>query len=373
MRKSWDALFGLDDECSVWIDEDDLGKERLIKFRNKQCKVVIPQAIDKNIVLRLRGRGKTRGGKTGDLLLHLWLNKGEDIRQSLWISESSARNGADKRLFLGEKTITMVIPPRSYQGLTIRLRGYGKPLDFDWRAPFLRRKPGHALVKLVVYPDAITPDYGSFETLSTEDMALEGWVYRKFDEVIQKLGRSALPRQPIPADEIANLFNAHGWTSIFYALVRHLNLAPLSIEPQASASLSVPGRCERRVFVQNNTSASGKAIVPGRVPAKYAYNVTIHEQFLDNPFAVAAILAHELCHVVYSERMDTGHPSIGYVVKSEKATLEEEHTVDLLVFMFRIGEFQLRVARDKRLTLGYFNQEIFERIQVIVSKKLHAV
>jgi hypothetical protein len=44
-----------------------------------------------------------------------------------------------------------------------------------------------------------------------------------------------------------------------------------------------------------------------------------------------------------------------------------------LVFMFKIGEFQLRVAREKHLTLGYFNQEIFERIQVIASKKLNSV
>lgn len=33
-------------------------------------------------------------------------------------------------------------------------------------------------------------------------------------------------------------------------------------------------------------------------------------------------------------------------------------------------EFQLRVARDRRLTLGYFNQEVFDRMQVIVSKKM---
>jgi hypothetical protein len=100
--------------------------------------------------------------------------------------------------------------------------------------------------------------------------------------------------------------------------------------------------------------------------------MTINEQFLDNPFSIAAIMAHELCHVVYSEKIDDTPKSIGYVIKTEKATLEEERTVDLLVFMFKIGEFQLRVARDKRLTLGYFNQEVFERIQVIVSKKLNS-
>ena len=73
---------------------------------------------------------------------------------------------------------------------------------------------------------------------------------------------------------------------------------------------------------------------------------------------------------MYCEKIDDGRELGGYVPKSEEATLEEERTVDLLVFMFKLGEFQLRVARDRRLSLGYFNQEIFERIQVIVSRKL---
>ena len=54
----------------------------------------------------------------------------------------------------------------------------------------------------------------------------------------------------------------------------------------------------------------------------------------------------------------------------ERDRLDVERTVDLLVFMFKIGEFQLRTSRDKRLTLGYFNQRVFERIQVIASRKL---
>ena len=38
------------------------------------------------------------------------LDYGDDIRKSLWLSETSARKGTDKKLFLGEKAITMVIP-----------------------------------------------------------------------------------------------------------------------------------------------------------------------------------------------------------------------------------------------------------------------
>ena len=308
--------------------------------------------------------------KTWDTLFGI--DYGEDIRKNLWLSETCARKGSDKKILLGEKVITMVVPPNSYHGLTIRLKGFGKEREFDWRAPFLHRKRGNALVKLFVYPDAITPKYGSFEMLSTEDMALEGWVYRKFDEVIHKLGKSSFSTHLIQASVIANSFNQRGWMSIFYTLVRHLNLSHLIIELTASASISLPGCCEKIATVQNYTSASNRAIVQSHSGVGYTYRITINEQFLDNPFSIAAILAHELCHVVFSEKIDKAPTTDGYVTKSEKATLEEERAVDLLVFMFKLGEFQLRVARDKRLTLGYFNQEVFERIQVIVSRKLNS-
>jgi len=98
--------------------------------------------------------------------------------------------------------------------------------------------------------------------------------------------------------------------------------------------------------------------------------VNLAAEFLDNPFSIAAILAHELGHVIYSERIEDEPKTVGMRLKSDEGTLDEERSVDLLAFLFRIGEFQLRVARDKRLTLGYFDQEIFERIQIIVSKKL---
>jgi hypothetical protein len=190
-------------------------------------------------------------------------------------------------------------------------------------------------------------------------MALEGWVYQKFDAVVHRLGRSSLPSHPIQADAIANLFNEFGCKGIFDALVDHLDLTNLRIELAKSASLALPGSCQKTAEVKNNTVVG------------YRYRITIKEQFLDNPFSTAAIMAHELCHIVYSEKIDYAIRLGGLEYKTHKARLEEERTVDLLVFMFMLGEFQLRVARDKSLTLGYFNQELFERIQVIVSRKLN--
>jgi hypothetical protein len=255
----------------------------------------------------------------------------------------------------------MVIPPRSYNGLKIRLKGYGQEQAVSRRAPTLKKKRrGNLYVKLCVFPDRVPPNYGSFDTLSTENMVLEGWVYRRFDEIVDKIGSSFFNVKPIQAELVADLFNESGWRSIFHALVQHLNLGSLDIRLITSDSITNPGTCQKTANIQGNKFLG------------YYYRITINEKFLDNPFSIAAILAHELCHVVYAERIDPTSMA-GNVIKTDKGRLEDERSVDLLVFMFKIGEFQLRVARDKNLTFGYFNQEIFERIQVIASKKLNSV
>ena len=98
------------------------------------------------------------------------------------------------------------------------------------------------------------------------------------------------------------------------------------------------------------------------------YQISIRSDFLDNPFAVTAILAHELCHVVEGKRLAARE---GAPLPTGKALMEMERTVDLLVFLFQLGEFQMRVAKQNRMTLGYFNQEMFERMHVILCRKQH--
>lgn len=265
----------------------------------------------------------------------------------------------EKTLWVNGEQIIMVIPPGSYHGLTIRLRGLGAEPVVDPLAPPLDHKVnGNLLVKLFVYPDKVFPRYIAFDHLTTEEMFLEGWVYRKFDELMRELDRASLPRQPMQAESIADHFNDRGAWGIFKALVEYMNLASLKIDFTHSASLPNPGAIQATTVSRNNLGTTNY------------YRITIKDQFLDNPFLVAAILAHELCHVIFAEKIDHEMRSFGIGDRSEKTVLEIERTIDLLVCIFTLGEFQLRVARDARLTLGYFNQDLFERIQVIVSRKL---
>jgi hypothetical protein len=357
-RLSQNAIFafpqaGMVDEDSIWVDEADLGGEKLYYSGNARYFVKIPDKINKTISLRLPGLGRIRQGRPGILLLHLWLNKGVDVNWNLWLSETAARNGTNKKVLLDGNIVTLVIPPASHHGLTIRLRGYGRVGSNDPRAPQAgEKKKGNALVRLNVYPDSVTPRYESFEALSTEDMAQEGWVYLKFDFVVEKLGGSLKAIKPLSADTVADAMNERGWEGIFESLKECLGLADLNISLEHNPYISQPGTCQ-----ETGTQ----------------YKITINDNFLDNPFTVAAILAHELCHVIYSFKITERYKESGEVLMSENARLEEEHAVDLLVFMFGLGEFQLRVARDKRLTIGYFDQAMFDRMQVIVSKKLNSL
>ena len=359
MKRFWDSLLPLDRERTVWVEREELGKEKLVRLNRRRYSIKIPPEIREKRTILLRGLGRKRDDKTGNLLLHVRLNKGDDVRQCLWISEKAAMQGAERILAWEDRRIRMVVPPKSYDGLVVRLKGLGREFPFQWRAPLLRRRRGDLLVKLVAYPDEIAPRYGSFGMLATDDMALEGWVYRKIDELQRKMGESSFAVTPVSADAVANLFNQGGWRRIGHALIRHLGLGHLQIVFAESDSIARPGECQRW-----SVSSEGSVSV--------GYNITINEQFTDNPFTVAAILAHELCHVVYYERI-ADPKTIGYTTWPPKPSTEVERTVDLLVFMFKLGEFQLRVARDSRLTLGYFNQDVFERMQVIVSRKLSPV
>lgn len=365
IKKFWEGLFGLDYHRSICIEQEELGTEKVIKIWNKKYSVKIPTDINKKIILRLKGLGHTGSKKTGDLFLHIWLNKGEDVKKALWLSESAARQGVKKVLLLENQKIEIGIPPGSHNGLVIRLKGLGKELDFNWRLLFRRRQNGNLLVKLITFPDTVLPNYGSFDQLSTGDMHLEGWVYLKIDELFQKIGEESFRVSPIQMDKIADLFNERGWKSIFLHLLVHLKLNDCNVDAYENKEISQPGTCDKVIVTQGNVSV-------------IRYSIYINPHFLDNPFTVAAVLAHELCHVVYLEKISSDkNTSFNWnknpqqKAAEEKETLEVERTVDLLVFMYKMGEFQLRVARDTRLTLGYFNQVVFERMQKIVSNKMN--
>ena len=125
-----------------------------------------------------------------------------------------------------------------------------------------------------------------------------------------------------------------------------MSLISVNLSIEVSTSIDQPGNCQTNTTTQND-------IVVSR-----SYNICINKKYTDNPFAVAAIIAHELCHIVCYEKL-----SFGKTVQTQ----EIERVVDLLVFLHNLGEFQLRIAREN-IIFGYFDQKLFERIFIIASR-----
>ena len=242
----------------------------------------------------------------------------------------------------------------------VRIQGWGGRAPYHLGLPIFKRPRGDLLVRLRVYPDKVTPRYRPVAALDTEELALEGWVYRQSGALLGALKGRPLELPPMTASEIADLYNAGGWREISRALVARLGLEYHKIDISTSENLPVPGQCARQV--KTTTGLLSYKSVAG-------YLIKIRSEFVTDPFAVTAILAHELCHVVenlYLAADKTGPSPAG------KALTELERKVDLLVFLHQLGEFQLRVARESRLTLGYFNQEMFERMYMIFERKRKA-
>lgn len=285
------------------------------------------------------------------------LNQNQDINKYLWLSESSAWKGTLKNLSTPSGMIEVLVPKGSTNGSVIKLKGYGTSSTLVSRLSSQSEERRYINLVVRTYPDYVTPQYRSFSSLNTDAMALEGWIYLKIDEIVSTLGKSILKIEPIIANTVADVFNQEGWMGIFDYLRSHLKLAGPEIEVIPTSSMIKPGECQPNVTQYSNGGISVNSC-----------RIYINQTYLDDPICVAAILAHELCHVVYVQhflQLDMPNHSI-----NQKQTLEQERMVDLLVFMHRIGGFQIRVSRANNMTLGYFDQETFDRMFVIVQKEI---
>ncbi len=345
----------LDYHCSIVVEEEERGNYKTIIHEGREITFRVPPEVDRKITVRLKGLGKTKGNQTGNLLVRVWVNEGEDANAILWLSESSARNGATKKLSFMRGMIQVVVPKGSSDGSIITIEGQGKEAEFPESISYSNRKRGDLFVTLRTYLDYIYLKCRPFDSLDTDDMALEGWVYLKIDEIVSRMGQSILSVQPVIADTIADTFNESGLTGVFSYLINHFQLSNRNITLEVSDSIFKPGKCE--YFCSGGYSR---------------YKISIDGTFVHNPFAVTAILAHELAHLVYLENFGFLHfqsteepPHLS----KDKQDREEELTVDLLVFMYKLGGFQIRVSRDRSITMGYFRQDQFDRIYVIAAKK----
>ncbi len=108
--------------------------EGILRTR-KQLRVKIPAGIDNGETLRITGEGgATKAGKSGDLYLHIRVQKdarfvreGYDIHTEASITISDAALGGTKEVETVHGPVSLKIPPGTTHGMVFRIRGKGVP------------------------------------------------------------------------------------------------------------------------------------------------------------------------------------------------------------------------------------------------------
>ncbi|WP_169753432.1 DnaJ C-terminal domain-containing protein [Campylobacter mucosalis] len=119
-------------KISIPFDVAVLGGEHNINYDGKSIKVKIPAGINNAEKLRIKGKGKSMMGQTGDLILTVdiepsneYERDGDDLIKDALIPLKTMLFGGKFEVKTFKKDVTIKIAPNSKTGTKIRLKGYG--------------------------------------------------------------------------------------------------------------------------------------------------------------------------------------------------------------------------------------------------------
>ncbi|NDJ27555.1 DnaJ family protein [Campylobacter sp. MIT 12-8780] len=134
------SSFGFDDEAdldleakvSIPFDTAILGGEHSINFNGERIKIKVPHGIKNGDKLRISGKGRSLGGKRGNLIIKVQVEpsneyerEDDDLYKKLDISLKTALFGGKVEVSTPRKSVSVKIPPNSKNNQKIRLKGYG--------------------------------------------------------------------------------------------------------------------------------------------------------------------------------------------------------------------------------------------------------
>lgn len=119
-------------KISIPFDVAVTGGEHKINFNGESIKIKIPSGIEGGEKLRIKGKGKSAGGQTGDLILAISVEPsdeyervGDDLYKDIEIPLKTMLFGGKINVHTYKKDVTIKIAENSKTGTKIRLKGYG--------------------------------------------------------------------------------------------------------------------------------------------------------------------------------------------------------------------------------------------------------
>ena len=119
-------------KVSIPFDVAITGGEHRINFNGESLKIKIPSGINDGEKLRIKGKGNSANGRTGDLILSVSIEPsdeyerdGDDLYKDVEIPLKTMMFGGKVAIHTFKKDVTIKIAENSKTGTKIRLKGYG--------------------------------------------------------------------------------------------------------------------------------------------------------------------------------------------------------------------------------------------------------
>ena len=280
----------------------------------------------------------------------------------IWVSDQVAASGGTVEVPVGNRTLSVKIPPDA-KGRRLRLRKGGE-------LPLLRRllqydRPD-TLLRIRTYDGNVNVLPVSVLDTDTEVLTCQAKISRHVDwlETSRRVhyewvsDRFELHKAELSFDSVAQAYNRGGNKHVLTRIHEHLGSCG-DVELGAPQELSGDdvGRCEiERTEWQDSLTGLSR-------DETRRYRIVYDERFESNLPMVAAILSHELCHVVYDiyyDRAATYFRTSSPSAPSPDEIQEMEERVDTLVCMTGLSRFQIAASRETGRAIGYYPQQAFE-------------
>jgi len=167
----------------------------------------------------------------------------------------------------------------------------------------------------------------------------------------------------VHVNKVVEAYNHKGVEGVFYLLKSYLKIR-YHVKLSICNAINEPGRCLCKIT--KSTLRDNYSNITSTKTYYSDYEIMINQKYINNPFFVASILAHELCHIVYNTYLaETENGSTGFYYRNswgvDDSTTEMEQTVDVLTFVLGLGEFRIR-AKGYGVYMGYLQEPIFNNL-----------
>lgn len=354
--------------ANTWLTPDEILQGSFIyKTGDKKYKINLP-VITSGKLHKLRIVTKHNENSI-EKIIRVRYNKGKTVAKNCWIGKNSLTQSYETVIRVGNRVIKFKVDENANQTYKQKLCSLGILPKISLFSIFRKKYRGDVIVKFHTYDDTLKVFVPKYESLSNTDLLDEKLGKSKINSLVKSNSNLFDPKKSlenkIDNEELVRQFNIYGVKGVFKTIKNHV-LKGVKVKFSINPGLIEPGVCKS--VIKTTTCYGPYSALPTVSKEFTKFHIEINPSYIHNPFVAAAVISHELCHVINNRYLNS-HYGSGFAFSSFSEyskysnfdKTDEEKTVEVLTIINGLGEYQLRACTFGYI-MGYFSPKVFLRL-----------